>query len=164
MEPKEALLQVATARHGNFTITVPIFHRLFWYQAANAALEPYHRSSARCCTLRQALSQRCPSELTWLLSSRRAFRKSDHSFHLDVWLFGIPLLIVTSPSMSIQACQQYDLPQPATLKPSFYPFAGRDNLFVIIYSSPWCRVEARSLSNPGFNANYLLGQMNHIIE
>jgi hypothetical protein len=91
----------------------------------------------------------------------KGFPKSDHSFYLDVWPFSLPLLIVTSPSMSIQACQQYDLPKPATLKPFFYPFAGGDNLFVT-NGAEW--KHDRSLFNPGFNANYLLGQMNHIIE
>jgi hypothetical protein len=75
----------------------------------------------------------------------KGFPKSDHSFYLDVWPFGMPLLIVTSPSMSIQACQQYDLPKPATLKPLFCPFVGGDNLFVT-NGAEW--EHDRSLLNP----------------
>ena len=80
---------------------------------------------------------------------------------MDLWPFSFPLLVVSSPELAFQTCQQYDLPKPAVLKPFFNPFAGGDNLFVT-NGHEW--KSARSLFNPGFNANYLLTQMPHIVK
>jgi len=89
------------------------------------------------------------------------FTESDTLFYLDLWPFSNPLLVVSSPSLAIQACQQHDLPKPYVLDAFFRPFAGGDNLFTM-NGAEWKR--SRALFNPGFQANYLLGQMSHIVE
>lgn len=89
------------------------------------------------------------------------FPESDSLFYLDMWPFSHPLLIVSSPSMAIQACQEHDLPKPGALKEFFRPFAGGDNLFTMNGAE---LKHSRALFNPGFNANYLLGETSHIVE
>ncbi|MCJ1394721.1 hypothetical protein MMC18_007601 [Xylographa bjoerkii] len=91
----------------------------------------------------------------------KKFPESDGLYYLDAWPIGIPLLVITSPSQAIQACQQYDLPKPDVLDEFFHPFAGGDNLFTM-NGSEWKR--SRAMFNPGFNANYLLGHISHIVE
>ncbi|MCJ1248455.1 hypothetical protein MMC30_005673 [Trapelia coarctata] len=89
------------------------------------------------------------------------FKESDTLFYLDLWPFSNPILLVASPSMAIQACQQHDLVKPHVLDAFFRPFAGGDNLFTM-NGPEWKR--SRALFTPGFQANYLLGQMAHIVE
>ena len=90
------------------------------------------------------------------------FTESDTLFYLDLWPFSNPLLMVASPSMALQACgQQNDLVKPHVLDAFFRPFAGGDNLFTM-NGPEWKR--SRALFTPGFQANYLLGQMSHIVE
>ncbi|KAF8858931.1 cytochrome P450 71B25 [Acephala macrosclerotiorum] len=92
----------------------------------------------------------------------KQFNKSDSAFYLDLWPFSLPFLVVSSPSMAIQACQTYDLGKPKALDKFFSPFAGgSDNLFVS-NGPQWKR--SRAIFNPGFNSNYLLTQMDHIVE
>ena len=91
----------------------------------------------------------------------KQFDASDSMFYIDLWPFSCPFLVVSSPSPAIQACQQYDLSKPEVLYPFFHPFAGGDNLFTM-NGPEWKRSHA--LFAPGFNANYLLGHVSHIIE
>jgi hypothetical protein len=99
---------------------------------------------------------------TWVIAEiAKRFPKSDHAFYLDLWPFSHPLLVISSPELTIQACQEHDLSKPAVLKPFFHPFAGGDNLFVT--NGPEWK-HASKLFTPGFNANYLLTQMGHIVE
>lgn len=89
------------------------------------------------------------------------FESSDGTFYLDLWPFSNPLLVVTSPPLAIQSCQQHDLVKPHILKPFFAPLAGGDNLFTM-NGAEWKR--SRALFNPGFQANYILAQMDHVVE
>jgi cytochrome P450 len=89
------------------------------------------------------------------------FPQSDGLFYLDLWPFSNPLLIISSPSLAIQTCQQHDLPKPAVLDPFFRPLAGGDSLFTM-NGAEWKR--SRALFNPGFNASNLLGQMGQIVD
>ncbi|KAL3421062.1 afln vera monooxygenase [Phlyctema vagabunda] len=91
----------------------------------------------------------------------KQFTKSDGLFYLDMWPFSDPLLVISSPSQCIQACQQHDLPKPRVMKDFFHPFAGGENLFTM-NGPEWKR--SRALFNPGFAANYILEQMPHIVE
>jgi hypothetical protein len=54
----------------------------------------------------------------------RDFKHSDNCFYVDLCPFTSPLLVVTSPELAIQACQEQDLPKPDILKPFSTPFAG----------------------------------------
>jgi hypothetical protein len=69
---------------------------------------------------------------TYLIAElSKDFSETDYLFYLDLWPFAMPMFVITSPDLSIQACQQHDLVKPAVLKPFFNPFAGGDNLFVM---------------------------------
>jgi hypothetical protein len=59
------------------------------------------------------------------------FKDTDGCFYVDAWPFTSPLLVITSPELAIQACQENDLPKPDILIPFFAPFAGGPNLFVM---------------------------------
>lgn len=90
------------------------------------------------------------------------FEDSDTLFYLDLWPFSTPLCLVSSPSIAIQiASQQHDLIKPPTIEYFFRPLAGGDNLFTM-NGPEWKRSHA--LFVPGFQANYLLSQMSHIVE
>lgn len=85
----------------------------------------------------------------------------DNIMYLDMWPFGGPLMVVSSPDIAVQACQNHDLDKPALLKPFFEPFAGGENLFTM-NGLEWKR--SRAMVAPGFNPSYLLGQTSHIVE
>ena len=70
-------------------------------------------------------------------------------------------MVVTSPDLAMQACQEYDLPKPPILIPFFAPFAGGPNLFDM-NGAEWKR--SRALFNHGFSANVMLESTPHIIE
>lgn len=89
------------------------------------------------------------------------FANTDSLFYLDLWPFSNPLIVVSSPDLSIQACQQHDLPKPSILDAFFRPLAGGDNLFTM-NGAEWKR--SRALFNPGFSANYLLRHISQIVE
>jgi cytochrome P450 len=89
------------------------------------------------------------------------FQESDNCFYVDTWPFSSPLMIVTSPEMAMQACQEYDLPKPPILIPFFAPFAGGPNLFDM-NGTEWKR--SRALFNPGFSDRVMLESTSHIIE
>jgi cytochrome P450 len=89
------------------------------------------------------------------------FQETDSCFYIDVWPFTSPLLIVTSPELALQACQEYDLPKPKILLPFFAPIAGGPSLFVM-NGTEWKR--SRALFNPGFSANVIIECTPHIIE
>lgn len=78
---------------------------------------------------------------TYLISElSKDFSETDGLFYLDLWPFSVPMIIITSPDLAIQACQQHDLIKPAALKPFFMPFSGGDDLFTVngleyVYSS-----------------------------
>ncbi|KAF7618979.1 cytochrome P450 monooxygenase [Aspergillus flavus] len=83
-------------------------------------------------------------------------------FYVDVWPFSIPMLVVTSPALAVQACQTYDLPKPDVLQPFINPMAGgSDNLFVS-NGAHW--KQARELFNHGFSMAAAMSHMTYILE
>jgi cytochrome P450 len=89
------------------------------------------------------------------------FADTDGCFYMDVWPFSTPLLVITSPELAVQACQEHDLPKPDVLVPFFAPIAGGSNLFVM-NGAEWKR--SRALFNPGFSATVMLECMPHVVE
>ncbi|KAJ5626642.1 hypothetical protein N7528_004069 [Penicillium herquei] len=86
----------------------------------------------------------------------------ESGFYVDVWPFGPPLLIVTSPTMAIEACQKNDLPKPTVVQPFINPMAGgSDNLFVA-NGARW--KHSRDLFNHGFSMSASLSHMKCIVE
>ncbi|KAH7356883.1 cytochrome P450 [Rhexocercosporidium sp. MPI-PUGE-AT-0058] len=90
------------------------------------------------------------------------FPHSDSAYYLDIWPFLMPVLLISSPSLAIQACQQYDLEKPESIVGFFEPFAGRKDHMFTSNGPEWKKL--RSMFNPGFSASYLLSQMDHIVE
>jgi cytochrome P450 len=91
----------------------------------------------------------------------RDFPGSDNLFCIDIWPFTSPLLVVTSPDLAVQVCQEHDLPKPDVLIPFFAPIAGGPSLFVM-NGSEWKR--SRALFNPGFSSNIILEHTVRIVE
>jgi len=89
------------------------------------------------------------------------FESTSKTFYMDTWPFGNPLLVVASPELAVQACQEHDLVKPAVLIPFFTPFAGGPNLFTT-NGAEWKR--SRALFNPGFAANVMLECTPHIVD
>ncbi|PVH72354.1 cytochrome P450 [Cadophora sp. DSE1049] len=90
------------------------------------------------------------------------FPQADSAYYLDIWPFLQPVLLISSPSMAIQACQQYDLEKPGSIIQFFQPFAGRKDHMFTSNGPEWKKL--RSMFNRGFSANYILSQMDHIVE
>lgn len=80
----------------------------------------------------------------------RNFSESDNMYCVDLWPFFEPLMVISSPQMAIQVCQEYNLPKPGSLKAFFAPIAGGAGMFVA-NGAEWKR--HRALFNPGFSAN-----------
>ncbi|PVH97051.1 cytochrome P450 [Periconia macrospinosa] len=91
----------------------------------------------------------------------REFTHTDGCFYIDVWPFANPLLVITSPELAVQACQEHDLPKPDVLVPFFAPIAGGPNLFVM-NGAEW--KHSRALFNPGFSASVMVEVMPHVLE
>ena len=91
----------------------------------------------------------------------KSFVESDYLYYLNLWFFSNLLIVISSSVLSIQVCQQHDLPKSHVLDTFFRPLAGGDNLF-IMNGSEWKRF--RTIFNTDFNANYFLNQISHIIQ
>ncbi|KAJ4336442.1 hypothetical protein N0V95_008617 [Ascochyta clinopodiicola] len=91
------------------------------------------------------------SDAFTLLSDR--FKETDGSFYIDVWPFSSPLLIITSPELAVQTCQEYDLPKPDVLLPFFAPIAGGPSMF-IMNGAEW--KHTRALFNHGFSTSVMM--------
>lgn len=89
------------------------------------------------------------------------FDSTDGSFYIDLWPFGNPLLVITSPDLAMQACQEYDLPKPDVLIPFFAPITGGPNLF-ITNGAEWKR--SRALFNPGFSNSVMHDWTPYIVD
>ncbi|KAL2073405.1 hypothetical protein VTL71DRAFT_10729 [Oculimacula yallundae] len=92
----------------------------------------------------------------------KEFPQSDSAYYLDLWPFMMPLIVISSPSLAIQACQEYDLKKPESITRFFKPFAGRDDNMFTSNGLEWKNL--RSIFSPGFSASYLMSQMDHIVE
>jgi cytochrome P450 len=95
------------------------------------------------------------------ISLAQNFPDSDNMYCLDLWPFFRPLMVISSPQLAIQACQEYDLPKPDILKTFFAPIAGGEGMFVS-NGSEW--KQHRALFNPGFSANAILDHKIQILE
>ncbi|KAL3427138.1 afln vera monooxygenase [Phlyctema vagabunda] len=92
----------------------------------------------------------------------KPFVNSDGLLYLDTWPFGSPILVVVDPAMANQASSpQLDLPKPAIMKAFLDPFTGGGDNLASMNGSEW--KHSRSIFNPGFSANYLLGQISSIV-
>ncbi|KAL4751945.1 hypothetical protein BDW72DRAFT_212345 [Aspergillus terricola var. indicus] len=82
----------------------------------------------------------------------RDFSKTDSCFYIDLWPFTMPVLVVTSPELAVQACQTYALPKPDLLDAIVNPLAGGRTMFT--QNGPeWKR--SRDLFNNRFSMNVL---------
>ncbi|KAK4182184.1 cytochrome P450 [Podospora australis] len=82
--------------------------------------------------------------------------------YLDLWPFAAdPLLVICSPTLAVQACQDHDLLRPEILHKFFDPLAGGDNLFTM-NGPEWKR--SRALFNPGFSSSYILQQFGQVVD
>ncbi|KUJ19326.1 uncharacterized protein LY89DRAFT_773609 [Mollisia scopiformis] len=88
------------------------------------------------------------------------FSESDSLFYIDLWPFIPPLLLVSSPSYAVQACQANELGKPDALIPFLRPISGGDSLFT---SNSDESKRGRSLFSPGFNSSYILNQARHVV-
>jgi cytochrome P450 len=86
---------------------------------------------------------------------------ADSIIYLDMWPFADPMMVVCSPVLAVQICQEHDLPKPAILHAFFNPLAGGDNLFTM-NGDQWKR--SRALFNSGFSAAYILQQASHVVD
>ncbi|PLB45553.1 cytochrome P450 71B25 [Aspergillus steynii IBT 23096] len=83
----------------------------------------------------------------------RNFPETDSCFYIDLWPFTMPLLVVTSPDLAVQACQTYALPKPDILNAFVDPLAGGPTMFT--QNGPeWKR--SRDLFNNRFSTNVLM--------
>ncbi|KAE8383240.1 putative N-alkane-inducible cytochrome P450 [Aspergillus bertholletiae] len=110
------------------------------------------------------LSRRAPSDMRQAdsfgaLASH--YPELQDGFYLDVWPFGVPMLLVSSLELAVQACQTYDLPKPDVLAPIIGEMAGGPNIFVT-NGAEWKR--ARELFNHGFSMSAVMARIPHIIE
>ncbi|KAH7558362.1 hypothetical protein BM1_05634 [Bipolaris maydis] len=160
----QVALPAAVAAIGVFTFKM-IKNRMIFYRLKKQGLPmPAWDFGAGSLQTLPALLEKFPkgsqqSDAFTLLSYE--FKKSDGCFYIDLWPFSSPLMVVTSPDLAIQACQEYDLPKPPILIPFFAPFAGGPNLFDM-NGAEWKR--SRALFNHGFSANVMLESTPHIIE
>ncbi|XDG04948.1 hypothetical protein ABKA04_004563 [Annulohypoxylon sp. FPYF3050] len=86
---------------------------------------------------------------------------ADSIIYLDMWPFADPMMVICSPVLAVQACQEFDLPKPPILHAFFGPLAGGPNLFTM-NGSEW--KSSRALFNSGFSASYILQQTSHIVD
>ena len=89
------------------------------------------------------------------------FESTNGAFYIDVYPFTNPLLVITSPELAIQACQEFDLPKPSVLTTFFAPITGGPSLF-ITNGAEWKR--SRALFNPGFSNSVMHEWTPYIVE
>lgn len=77
------------------------------------------------------------------------------------WPFSIPFLVISSPSLAIQATQELDLPRPFDLDRFFRPLAGGSDTLFTLNGAAWKR--SHDIFKPGFSASYILSQTDHIV-
>ena len=84
-------------------------------------------------------------------------------FYVDLWPIGVPFMIVTSPTLAIQATQTSSiaLTRPLELQNWFRSITGGPAMFDMSVEEwkPW-----RALFNPGYSAANLLTHVPHIVE
>ena len=90
----------------------------------------------------------------------RKFVETD-AFYLDFWPFSRTVLVVSSPSTSMQVTQEYNLPKPVLLHDYFLPITGGANLFTMP-EEQW--KSWRAIFNPGFSTSYILEQVPNLVE
>ncbi|KAI9162719.1 putative sterigmatocystin biosynthesis P450 monooxygenase stcS [Paramyrothecium foliicola] len=91
----------------------------------------------------------------------KAYEKDESIIYVDTWPFAAPMIVVCSPALAVQVCQEHDLPKPPILHKFFNPLAGGANLFTM--NGPEWK-QSRSLFNPGFSEGYILQQTARIVK
>ena len=100
-----------------------------------------------------------PSYLPSLI--RRATPEVGHVFYVDVWPFGRPLLVVSSPSAAYQFTQGRSLRKAPELH-SFMKPLTRNRDLASLEGHAWKKW--RNVYNPGFSANHLISLVPQIAE
>lgn len=70
-------------------------------------------------------------------------------------------MVISSPSLAIQATQELDLPKPFDLDRFFRPFAGGTDTLFTLNGTEWKRSHA--IFKPGFSASFILSQTHNIV-
>ncbi|QKX58988.1 uncharacterized protein TRUGW13939_06116 [Talaromyces rugulosus] len=111
-----------------------------------------------------ALNKRVPNDARQaesfaLLSSESPGLES--CFYVDVWPFGFPILVITSPELAMQTCQTHDLGKPDALSPFIAPTAGGSSFFDS-NGTEWKR--SRELFHHAFSMKASMEHVPQIIE
>lgn len=91
----------------------------------------------------------------------KRFPQSDSLYYIDLWPFSGPMIIVSSPDIAYQACQELDLPKPASLLGFFMPITGGNSMAAM--NGDEHRM-SRALFNQGFAQNVVLENTKKIVE
>ena len=89
------------------------------------------------------------------------FPESDNLFYIDLWPFSHPILLVSTPNLAYQVCQEHDLPKPDSLLPFFEPITGGLGLFMMNGEE---HKNSRALFAPGFSSNAISDNTTNIVE
>jgi cytochrome P450 len=89
--------------------------------------------------------------------------KSDSLFYLDIWPFMGPMMMVSSPSHAIQACQkaEFATDRPADLLRTMHAVTGGPSIFAT--NGPEWK-EARNIFQTGLNSTSILSQTSRIVD
>ncbi|KAL2839011.1 cytochrome P450 [Aspergillus pseudodeflectus] len=85
----------------------------------------------------------------------------DPCFYIDTWPFGFSMLVVTSPNLAFQACQNHDLAEPYSMAPFVSHMTGGRTIFDT--NGPEAR-RKRQLFHQGFNMRSVYGYVPYIIQ
>jgi len=91
----------------------------------------------------------------------KRFPQSDSLYYIDLWPFSGPMIIVSSPELAFQACQELDLPKPLSLLHFFMPITGGYSMAAMNGEE---HRASRALFNPGFAQNVVLENTMKIVE
>jgi cytochrome P450 len=95
--------------------------------------------------------------------SKEFQHESDSLFYLDIWPFMRPMMMVSSPSLAIQACQsaEFAVDRPDDLLRTMHAVTGGPSIFAT--NGPAWK-EARNILQSGLNSSSILNQTSHIVD
>ena len=85
----------------------------------------------------------------------------DSVIYLDTWPFADPMMIVCSPTLAVQICQDHPFPKPPILHSFFNSIVGGNNMFTMNGAES---KRSRALFSSGFSAGYIQKQTGHIVD
>jgi len=62
------------------------------------------------------------------------FPQSDSAYYLDIWPFLRPVFLISSPTLAIQTCQQYDLEKPESIIQFFQVSSGSASFVLLVFA------------------------------